>query len=108
MGVVRDTRTRAAMANVAVAGMWVEYVFRAGRVEHHVPRLVVSSAANGWFAMCNLPGEGTIALEAARGADSTDLIEMEVPDSRLLRRDLYIGPAQVVAEPQPRDSLASP
>jgi hypothetical protein len=55
-----------------------------------------------------MPGDGTIALEAARGADSTDLIEVEVPDSRLLRRDLYIGPAQIVAEPQPRDSLATP
>lgn len=107
MGVVRDARTGAAVPNVSVAGMWVEYVFTAGRVQHRVPRLVVNSATNGWFAMCNLPGEGTIALEAARGPDSTDLIEVEVPDSRLLRRDLYIGAARVVADSQRSDSPAT-
>jgi hypothetical protein len=73
-----------------------------------MPRLVATTAANGWFAMCNLPGAGTIALMASRGADSTDLIEVEVPPERFLRRDLYVGPARVVNDTPRTDTLGTP
>jgi hypothetical protein len=58
--------------------------------------------------MCNLPGAGTIALMANRGADSTDLIEVEVPPERFLRRDLYVGPARIANDTQRTDTLGPP
>lgn len=110
VGVVRDARTHEAAAGVSVRGTWVEFTFRAGRLDRNVPSLLVTTAANGWFAMCNVPSGGATALLAGRGADSTDLIEVEVPAEGFLRRDLYIGPAQVVvsAANQRRDSVATP
>ncbi len=107
VGVVRDARTHAAAAGVSVRGTWVEFTFRAGGLDRNVPQLLVTTAANGWFAMCNVPSGGTMALMASRGADSTDMIEVEVPAEGFLRRDLYVGPAQVVVA-QRRDSLAAP
>ena len=69
------------------------------------PRLVVTTGANGWFALCNAPAGGTMFLTASRGADSTDLIETEVPAEGFLRRDLYLGPAKTRVI---RDSTARP
>ena len=110
VGVVRDARTHESAAGVSVRGTWVEFTFRAGGLDRNVPALLVTTATNGWYAMCNVPSGGTMALLAGRGADSTDLIEVEVPAERFLRRDLYIGPAQAVTvgANQRRDSLAPP
>lgn len=92
IGVVRGARSHVPAAEAQVIGMWVELSFTAGRVGRHIPRLVVKTAENGWFAMCNVPSAGTIALMARRGLDSTDLIEVDVSAERFVRRDLYIGP----------------
>jgi hypothetical protein len=58
--------------------------------------LVATTGENGWFALCNVPSAGTMALQASRGADSTDLIEVQVPADGFLRRELYLGPARSV------------
>ena len=44
-----------------------------------MPRLVATTGDNGWFALCNVPSAGTMAIIASRGADSTDRIEVQVP-----------------------------
>ena len=97
MGVVRDARDGSAAAGVSVAVMWAELSFGPQGLTRHMPRRVITTAANGWFALCNIPSAGTIGLSASRGADSTDLIDVEVPAARFLRRDLYLGPAVLVA-----------
>ena len=109
VGVVRDARDGVPAAKVTVAVMWVELSFGARGLTRHMPRRVTTTADNGWFSVCNVPGTGTIALAASRGADSTDLIEVEVPQERFLRRDLYVGPARVVGTGDVRtDTLAPP
>ena len=96
MGVVRDARDGGAAGGVAVAVMWAELSFGPQGLTRHMPRRVITTAANGWFALCNIPSAGTIGLSASRGADSTDLIDVEVPAERFVRRDLYLGPARPV------------
>jgi hypothetical protein len=93
LGIVRDARTHVPATDAAVLGVWVELSFRPEGVRHHVPQLMVTTAQNGWFAMCHVPSAGTIALMANRGGDSTHLIEVEIPAERFMRRDLYLGPA---------------
>jgi hypothetical protein len=46
--------------------------------------------------MCNVPSGGTMFLFASRGADTTDLIDVQVPATGFLRRDLYLGPARTI------------
>jgi hypothetical protein len=96
---------------VTVSGEWLEISFRTQGIDRRRPRVVVTTGANGWFALCNAPANGNMFLTASRGADSTDLIEAAVPIEGFLRRDLYLGAARtvVVRDTTSRpDSLALP
>ncbi|MBA4072668.1 MAG: hypothetical protein C0497_12655 [Gemmatimonas sp.] len=111
IGVVRDARGGAPAEGVTISGEWLEISFRTQGIERRRPRVVVTTGANGWFALCNTPAGGNMFLTASRGADSTDLIEAAVPVDGFLRRDLYLGAARtvVVRDTTPRpDSLALP
>ena len=91
MGVVRDVRAKEPLGNVTVVGEWLELdVTRQGTVRR-VPRLEATTAANGWYALCGVPSDGSVALIARHGGDSTDLIEVTVPAHGFLRRDLHLG-----------------
>src|SRR6185503_6955173 len=91
VGVVRDAVTGTPASGVTVSGEWVELSFRRAGIQKRVPRIVATTGENGWFAMCNVPSAGTVALIASKGADSTDLIELQVPAGGLLRRELFLG-----------------
>jgi hypothetical protein len=45
--------------------------------------------------MCDVPTSGTMFLIASRGADSTDLVEVQLPASGFLRRELFLGPVRI-------------
>ncbi|MDP1889398.1 MAG: carboxypeptidase regulatory-like domain-containing protein [Gemmatimonadaceae bacterium] len=111
IGVVREARSGAPAEGVTVSGEWLEISFQTRGIGRQRPRVVVTTGANGWFALCNAPANGNIFLTASRGADSTDLVEAAVPIEGFLRRDLYLGAAHtvVVRDTTPRpDSLALP
>lgn len=97
VGFVRDPRDGSPMANARVVGEWLEISIRPGAVERRVPRLVATAGENGWFALCNVPSPGTILVIASRGSDSTDVVELNVPVSGLLRRDLYPGASRTTS-----------
>lgn len=96
VGTVRDARDGAPAAGVTVIGEWLELAIRRGKVDRRTPSLVSTTWDTGWFAMCNVPKASTMFLLASRGADSTDVIEVQVPANGFLRRDLYLGPARTV------------
>lgn len=111
IGVVRDALSGAPVAAVTVSAEWLELSFKSQGLVTNIDRRVATTAENGWFALCNVPIAGTVALLASRGADSTDRIELQIPPERFLHREIYIGPAQTsVAEgaANPRDMRASP
>lgn len=97
VGVVRDAESRAPVPGATVVAEWTELSVNRGGFSRRTPRVAVSTAANGWFGLCGLPASGMIALVAAHGADSTDVLETEVPADGLLRRDLYLGSRREVA-----------
>jgi len=109
VGTVRDALGGTPAKRVTVIGEWLVMTFRPGGVDRRRPRLVVRTGDNGWFALCNVPSGGTMFLMAGRGADSTDVIEVQVPKEGFLRRELYLGLARtvVVGDTTPRaDTLA--
>ncbi|MCY7380672.1 MAG: carboxypeptidase regulatory-like domain-containing protein [Gemmatimonadaceae bacterium] len=111
IGVVRDAQDRAPVAGATVTGEWLELSFRREGLARRIPRLVVTTGENGWFAICDLPSAGMIALRASRGGDSTDLIEVQVPTHGLLRRELYLGYARhapTAGTTRPADSIDPP
>jgi hypothetical protein len=111
VGVVRGARDETAISGAAVSGEWLELSITAKGVVRRVPRLVATTGENGWFAMCNVPSAGTMTLMARHGADSTDVIEVQVPAVGFLRRELYLGAAHTVLTGDTSrfdDTLAAP
>lgn len=96
VGVVREASGGAPANGVTVTGQWLEFTFGPGGLVRRTPRLIATTGDNGWFAMCNVPSGGTLALVASRGADSTDVIEVSLSSEGLVRRDLYLGPTRTV------------
>lgn len=94
VGTVRDARDGAPAAGVTLTGEWLEVAYSRTGVDHRVPRLVATTAATGWFALCGVPSVGAVLLTASRGADSTDVIQVQVPNGGFLRRKLYLGSAR--------------
>ncbi len=111
VGIVFDAKDRSPASKVSVTGEWLELSFAPGGLVRKVPRLVATTGDNGWFALCNVPSGGTMALTASRGGDSTDRIDVQVPVEGFLRRELYLGSARVVVAGDTThrtDSLAPP
>ncbi len=108
-GVVRDIRDGAPATGVEVMVEWIELSFRSdGLVDRH-PRITVTTEENGWFALCNVPSPGTVAISASKGADTTDVIDVQVSVAEYLRRELYLGPARTRAiADSARGALAPP
>jgi Carboxypeptidase regulatory-like domain len=96
IGVVRRARDHVAVAKAEVAGEWVELTLSRDGTARRTPRVAVTTKDNGWFAICNLPRAGTIALSANHGADSTDRIELDVPSEGLIRRELFLGDSALI------------
>ncbi len=105
LGFVRDARTSAAIAGASVSAEWMEMSFTNTGLVRRSPRLVATSAVNGWFAICNAPGSGIVGLLATRGADSSDRLDIEMTSTGFLRRDIYLGPPPIVVR---RDTVATP
>jgi len=97
VGTVRDASDGSPARGVTVIGEWLEMAFKPGGIARHTQRILSTTWDTGWFAMCNVPSPGAMFLLASRGADSTDLIEVKVPESGFLRRDLYLGQAMSVS-----------
>jgi hypothetical protein len=91
IGFVRDARTGEPVPGAGVTGEWLELTFRRGGVEQARPRRTVTTGENGWFALCDAPSGGTMLLGAGLGADSSDRVDVAIPDAPLVRRELFIG-----------------
>ncbi|MEO8577042.1 MAG: carboxypeptidase-like regulatory domain-containing protein, partial [Gemmatimonadales bacterium] len=97
VGFVRDAERGAPAAGATVMGEWLEVTFRPNGVSSRVPRVMAKTGENGWFAICNVPKDGTMNLIASLGADSTDRIEVQVPAIGVARRELFLGSARTGA-----------
>ena len=106
MGTVREAGTRAPSAGVTVVAEWLELSFGSGGMNRRTPRRVTTTRDGGWFAICHVPSPGSLTLMASRGADSTAIVQSEVPASGFLRRELYLGAARVAMAAVARDSVA--
>ncbi len=97
MGIVRDAATRAPLSGVTVGADWVELTLGKDGMRRRTVRRTTATHANGWFAVCDVPRPGSVFLRASRGTDSTDVIEMQVPEDGFLRQELYVGSTRIAA-----------
>lgn len=96
LGVLRDARTRATVAGATVTGEWLEVSVRRGSIDRQRGRVNVTTGTNGWFALCNVPAHGMMFLQASRGGDSTDVLDLQIPASGFVHRQLFVGSSRTV------------
>lgn len=96
-GVVRDAQSHLPLAGVSATGSWQEFAITRDGFSRRVQRVAATTSETGWFSLCNVPRPGTTTVVASRGADSTALIEIPISREAVIRRDLYVGPARMVA-----------
>jgi hypothetical protein len=106
VGIVRDARDGEPASGAEVLGQWNELSFTAPGLVRSRPRLVATTKEKGWFALCGVPSAGLMALSASRGADSTDVIDLQLPADGFLRHDLYLGAVRTIVSAAPADSLS--
>jgi hypothetical protein len=93
VGAVRDAKTGAGIKGASVRGEWIEMMLNRGGFARRLASRTTTSADNGWFALCDVPSNGTVAVSAVSGSDSTGMIEAQVPADGFLRRELFVGSA---------------
>jgi len=94
IGFVRSAADGVALEGANVLAQWAELTFTRGGLTRTIPRVVATTAGNGWFALCGLPSDGTVVLSAARGADSSSLVDVEIPSEGFAHLDIYVGAAR--------------
>ncbi|HMA21697.1 MAG TPA: carboxypeptidase regulatory-like domain-containing protein, partial [Gemmatimonadaceae bacterium] len=97
IGVVRRAGDESGAPQASVTGEWLEFTLARTGFARSIGRRSATTADNGWFALCNVPAGGNVALVASKGADSTGLIEVQVPSDGFLRRDLYLGEGESIS-----------
>mgnify|MGYP006173255217 CR=1 FL=1 len=107
VGFARDARDASAAAGVTITGEWNELTFTSNGITRSAPRLVAVTAENGWFALCGVPSAGLMTLTASRGADSSGVVEVQVPADGFLRREMYIASAPLAGDGGTRSDPAS-
>ncbi len=81
-------------ADGGVLASWTELRFTRQGLQRATPSQRAVVGVDGWFALCGLPVRTPIAVRAWQGPDSTGFVELDIPVSGLLRRDLLVGRAQ--------------
>jgi hypothetical protein len=77
MGTVRDARDGSPAAKVTVKGEWLEFALNRIGMARQVARRTATTTETGWFALCDVPSSGTVALVASKGADSTGSVKVD-------------------------------
>lgn len=89
LGMARDAEDGTPLSGVAVMAEWVELRLKTRGAEESRARRADTTSGDGWFAFCDVPNPGTIALMARAGDDSARIL-IEVPERGILRRDLNL------------------
>lgn len=93
MGIVYDGRTGAEVPNATVTVDWTEWDVGARTTSPRQERRTVTSGANGWYGVCDVPREGVVRVAAHTAQDSTDRVELRLFGDALNHRPLYVGAA---------------
>lgn len=96
VGEVRDATTNAPMALATVALEWPEWLFEKKKGMAREPmRRVARTDSSGRYVLCGVPRASTVTAQAWQGADSTGVIEVEVPAGGYRVQDFAVGTARV-------------
>ena len=105
IGYVLSAHTLQPQDDASVIAQWTEYFINRGGVRRQLLTRTGSTMAGGWFAVCGVPSATDIVIRAVSGSDTSGAIEVNVPASRIARRNLYVASRTVLADQATRDTV---
>ncbi|WP_169307609.1 carboxypeptidase-like regulatory domain-containing protein [Gemmatimonas aurantiaca] len=96
VGMVRSARGQSLGGPARVRVQYTETTVNAGAMERRRPLRTVEASPTGSFTLCGLPPDALLTTRAYAGTDSSGVVELRVPTSGILIRDMYIGSAERV------------
>jgi hypothetical protein len=99
IGYVRSATDAMGRPKAQVRVSWSELVIAADGIRRTAPSVQGEASDAGGLALCGIPIGAQVVARAWSGTDSSGFAELDVPPNGLLRRDLYVGAAQLVTLP---------
>lgn len=96
VGEVREAGAPQPVAGATVIGQWFELTIGPRGMVRTLPNVRATTSAEGRFAMCGLPDDGTISVYASRGKASTGVVPLAVPANSIVVQDLAIDLADTL------------
>jgi hypothetical protein len=90
LGYVLNAHSFAVMDSATIIAQWAEITLGHGAMSRQVLYRTTTSDAEGWFALCGVPAASSVVIRAVIGTDTSGAIEVEVPKTRVARRNLYV------------------
>jgi hypothetical protein len=99
LGYVLNAHTYASMDTATVIAQWAEITLGQGGMSRRLLFRTSKTDADGWFAVCGVPSNSTVVIRAVSGTDTSGAIEIDVPKTRIARRNLFVdhGPGTPTA-----------
>jgi hypothetical protein len=92
LGYLKGADNSMPRGNGTVNVRWAELSIEKRGIRRVVPTVDALTGTTGQFALCGVPTEMPLMLQASNGADSSGAFEITVPSSGLLYRDIYVAP----------------
>ncbi len=73
---------------------WVEFTLKREELARELAGVEVQSSSVGRYVACGVPLSGMVRLRAWNGADSTGVLDVQLPSHGIARLDLAIGEAR--------------
>jgi hypothetical protein len=96
IGHVRDAETDDPVMGASVVIEWSETVLEGVNMHSRVARLTEQTHGPGWFAICGVPSDALLSARAAKDADSSGFVMVNVPTDGVRHLTFLIGGATAV------------
>jgi len=101
-GRVRQASGAPITASAKVRVQWAELVLGSRGLERRTPSVLATTSEDGAFAVCGVPAGSMIMTRAFSGSDSSGFVELELPITGYLNRDLLVSKVSKIS---PNDSF---
>ena len=106
-GFARSARDGFPIPRARIRLEWPEYVLGRAGMERTTRGIDAQANESGGYLICGVPVGTIILANAFADADSSGIVELEIPGSALLRRDLFLGGTDSTEASEAADSIAS-
>lgn len=90
-GRVRQVSGAPITAPAKVRVQWAELVLGSRGLERRTPSVLATTSADGAFAVCGVPAGSMMMTRAFSGSDSSGFVELALPITGYLNRDLLVS-----------------